>query len=63
MTTNNVQTLMKVEEVSESLGISKATVRRLCREGELPSKRIGRRIYVPSEVFADFAKEVMEHVQ
>ena len=38
-------------EVAEMLGISKDKVYELIRAGDLPHKRLGRRIIVPNELF------------
>lgn len=45
--------LLTVKDCSEIIQQSEATVRRLCREGELPSVRIGRRLYIPRNQFAE----------
>lgn len=34
------------DQVAKRLGIHVDTVRRLCREGEIPHRKIGRRIYI-----------------
>jgi hypothetical protein len=36
-----------LEQVAAWLSVSVATARRLVKRSELPSKRIGRRLYVP----------------
>lgn len=45
--------LLTMKDCSAVIQQSEATVRRLCREGELPSVRIGRRIYVPKAQFVE----------
>ena len=45
--------LLTIADCSAVLQQSQATIRRLCREGELPSVRIGRRIYVPKAQFVE----------
>jgi excisionase family DNA binding protein len=39
-----------VREVAELLGVHPQTVRRLIREGELESSRVGGRLFVPRSV-------------
>ena len=39
--------LLTVADASAVLQQSAATIRRLCRDGELPSVKIGRRFYIP----------------
>ena len=39
---------MRVEEVAEAFGISRASAYEGIRTGEIPSIRIGRRIVVPT---------------
>lgn len=46
--------LLTMKDGSVILQQSEATVRRLCREGELPSIRIGRRLYIPKSQLVDF---------
>lgn len=46
--------LLTMKDGSAILQQSEATVRRLCREGELPSIRIGRRLYIPKSQLVDF---------
>lgn len=41
------QELLTTQEVAERLGKHINTVRRWCREGEIPSKKIGRTLYIP----------------
>ena len=45
--------LLTIKDCSAVIQQSEATVRRLCREGELPSVRIGRRLYVPKSQFIE----------
>lgn len=48
--------LLTVGDCSEILHQSEQTVRKLCRERELPSLRIGRRLYVPRA-------QLVEHIE
>ena len=45
--------LLTMRDCAEILQQSEATVRRLCREGELPHMRLGRRIYVPKQTLRE----------
>ena len=49
--------LLTMKDGAVILAQSEATVRRLCREGELPSIRIGRRIYIPKAALIEFVEE------
>ena len=46
--------LLTMKDGAVILAQSEATVRKLCREGELPSIRIGRRLYIPKSQLVDF---------
>ena len=52
--------LLTVRDVSGILSQSEQTVRRLCREHELPSVRIGRRLYVPRSGLAEQILNALE---
>ena len=42
--------VLTVEQVAGLLQVSVLTVQRLCRSGQLPARKIGRRWYVPRSV-------------
>ena len=52
--------LLTMDDCAGILQQSTQTVRRLCRERVLPSVKIGRRIYVPRNRFAEFVKSQLE---
>ena len=52
--------LLTMKDCSEIIQQSEATVRRLCREGELPSARIGRRYYIPKAQFIAHIDELLK---
>ena len=41
--------MMTPQEVQDFLGIGRATVYSLIKEGEIPARRIGRRLFVPKQ--------------
>ena len=45
--------LLTIEEFRKFLGISRTGAYELCRTGEVPSKRFGRRIFIPKQVLAN----------
>ena len=52
--------LLTVADCEEILHQSRQTVRKLCREGELPSLRLGRRIYVPRAQLIDHVESLLK---
>ena len=46
----------KVSEVAEALGISRATVWRLIKQGEIPAVRIGRQYFIPRSYVDSLAR-------
>lgn len=52
--------LLTVKDIAGILSQSEQTIRRLCREGELPSVRIGRRLYVPRHEFAEHIENALK---
>lgn len=45
------------QDVATILGVSKEHIHRLIRAGELPSKRVGRRIVIPCVLFDEWLCE------
>ena len=43
------------EEAARLLGCSPKTVRRYCKEGDLPAEKLGRRWYISTETFKGHA--------
>jgi len=43
-----------VAQVAKKLGISKTHAHKLCNNGTIPSRRLGRRIVVPIQAFEDW---------
>ncbi len=52
--------LIAVPEAAKLLGISRAAAYRLARAGDLPTKRLGRRIYVISARLREFIETESE---
>ena len=52
-------TLLTIDEVAETLRVSKATVYRLVRTGELPASRVGPSIRVSEADLIDFLHKNM----
>lgn len=44
------------EGAAARLGVSVRTVRRMCRDGRLPSVRVGRRVLVPVQALASYVE-------
>jgi excisionase family DNA binding protein len=53
-TSPEMNRLLDAEEVSELLGIPAVLIRRMARNGELPSIRIGRRLRFDQSVLRDW---------
>jgi excisionase family DNA binding protein len=49
--------LLGVEDVSELMGVGKATVWRWCREGRLPCLKVGKHWFVRREALENFLKQ------
>lgn len=47
---------LTVPEVAEELRVGTTLVRQLIKSGELPAKRIGRRVVVARETIADYIR-------
>lgn len=54
--------LLTMDDCGGILQQSTQTVRRLCRENELPSVRIGRRLYVPKSALIAFVQNAIQEV-
>ena len=54
---NNLKVL-NVKEVSEILGISKSLTYDLVKQGEIPHKKLGRRIIIPNKEFESWLANV-----
>lgn len=54
--------LLTMDDCGGILQQSTQTVRRLCRENELPSVRIGRRLYVPKSALIAFVQNQIQGV-
>ena len=52
--------MLTVEEVATELRVSKETVRRWVRSGQLPSVKLPRGIRIPSEVIKDLIRANLE---
>ena len=48
--------VLTVTEAAEILGISRSFAYELCRTGELPALRLGRRVVVPRRALVDFVE-------
>jgi excisionase family DNA binding protein len=48
-----------VAETADALGISEASVRRLCRDGQLPHRRYGRRLLIPKQAIEAEVEQAM----
>ena len=46
--------LLTVADMCQILRVNEKAVQRLCKRGEVPAVRIGRRWYVPRAAFIDF---------
>jgi excisionase family DNA binding protein len=46
-TTNDLPSLVKVEDLARKGDVSQNTIRRLIRSGKLPAVKIGRRVRIP----------------
>jgi excisionase family DNA binding protein len=51
---NAIPRLLSVATVANHLGVSTKTVRRLIKDGQLPSLRVGRQIRMSERDLADF---------
>ena len=51
--------LLTVEQVAGLLGVTEQTVRRMFREGTLPSVKIGRRVYTSRAAMCEHINEAM----
>lgn len=51
--------MLSPEDVAQLMGTDVCAVRYQMRKGNIPSMRIGRRIYVPKGVFVEFVREAM----
>jgi len=49
---------LSVDEVAKMLGASKSYVYQQVRDGAIPSKRLGKRVFVPVSFIRDFVAEV-----
>lgn len=49
---------LSMREAAHRLGVSVATVRRLIETEELPAKRLGRQLRVPSKEFETWCEEL-----
>lgn len=58
----NYSDLLTMDDCGGILQQSTQTVRRLCRENELPSVRIGRRLYVPKSALIAFVENAIQGV-
>jgi excisionase family DNA binding protein len=54
------EALLSAEEVAEYFGVGKVTVYRWCKEGRIPSLKIGKHWRVRREDLEDFLKEAEE---
>ena len=55
----SVQTLIRVEDAAQRLGVGRTIVYRLISSGELPSVRIGRRRLIPVESIASYVAHLL----
>lgn len=53
---NNNKKFYSIQELAELLPISRSALYAAVSEGEIPAKRIGRRILVPSSYLDDLAQ-------
>ena len=51
MTAAEQPTVLTVDQVAHRLGVSRDTVYRAAKRGEVPSIRVGRRLLVPADAF------------
>jgi len=52
--------LLKIEDVMEQLQISRSTVNRLIKSGQLPYMNIGRSVRFNEKTIEDFCNNLME---
>lgn len=50
----DMRATLTVKECSEQLGISAAKLYEICRSGQFPHLRLGRRIVIPKQMFERF---------
>ena len=48
---------LSAEEVARLLGASKSYVYAMIRKGEIPSRRLGKRLFIPSKFITEFVSE------
>lgn len=48
------RTAYRVAEVAVSLGLSETEVYRLCRGGQLASRKVGRTVLIPAKAIEEF---------
>ena len=55
--------LMRADELALAMGVSRQTVYRMEREHQIPSVRIGTRLFFPRDIVAASIKERVKHEQ
>jgi excisionase family DNA binding protein len=45
--------MLTIKDVAEITGLHVNSVRRLCRDGNIPSMKLGQKIMIPKDVFVE----------